>query len=317
MTTRNSDGTATARMSALGTTALLVLTAPELIDAGARLLRTGLAEIDATCSRFRADSEISRLHANAGREVSISPLLTEALLVALRAARLTGGIVDPTVGSAVSRLGYDRDFADIAPVEPTEPADPSPVPGWWRVSLDAARGRVLLPRGISLDLGASAKALAADRAANRIADTLGCGVLVSLGGDVAVAGPAPLDGWRVGIGDDHRRAETEPDATVTIVSGGLATSSTTCRRWRRGGRELHHIVDPRTGDIPAARWRTVSVAAARCVDANTASTAAIVLGDAAQDWLRAAGLPARLVGVDGAVLTVAGWPTAGLVGAGQ
>jgi thiamine biosynthesis lipoprotein len=324
--TTNSDGTVSARLTALGTTALLVLTAPEFIDAGVRLLRTDLAAIDLACSRFRADSELSRLHANAGREVSISPLLTEALLVALRAARLTGGIVDPTVGSAVSKLGYDRDFAELAQLELDAPAAPSPAPGWWRVSVDAARGRVLLPRGISLDLGASAKALAADRAANRVADALGCGVLVSLGGDVAVAGPAPADGWRLGIGDDHRRAETEPDTMVTITSGGLATSSTTCRRWQRGGRELHHIVDPRTGDIPAAHWRTVSVAAACCVDANTASTAAVVLGPAAADWLRAAGLPARLVGADrgvdgdGEVLTVAGWPApglAGLVGAGR
>ncbi|HEX3778750.1 MAG TPA: FAD:protein FMN transferase [Pseudonocardiaceae bacterium] len=320
--TTNADGTASARMTALGTSALLVVTAPKLIDAGARLLRTGLAEIDQACSRFRADSEISRLHANAGREVAISPLLTEALEVALRAARLTDGIVDPTVGTAVSRLGYDRDFADLTDSD-LAPEAQRPVPGWWRISLDTARGRVLLPRGINLDLGATAKALAADRAANRIADALGCGTLVSLGGDLAVAGPAPVDGWRLGIGEDHRRAETEPDAMVTITTGGLATSSTTCRRWRRGGRELHHIVDPRTGDLPAAYWRTVSVAAARCVDANTASTAAIVLGESAADWLRGLGLPARLVGVDGAVSTVAGWPTgelpepAGLVGAAR
>ena len=95
---------------------------------------------------------------------------------------------------------------------------------------------------------------------------------------------------------------------VTITAGGLATSGTTRRRWRRGGRTVHHIVDPRTGDIPASRWRTVSVAAATCVDANTASTAAVVLGDAAPGWLAARGLPARLVDVDGAVSTTAGWP---------
>jgi thiamine biosynthesis lipoprotein len=133
-------------------------------------------------------------------------------------------------------------------------------------------------------------------------------VLVSLGGDVRVAGPAPEDGWRIAVGDDHERALVDPELVVSITAGGLATSSTTRRAWRRAGRTVHHIVDPRTGDVPASRWRTVSVAAATCVDANTASTAAVVLGDAAPGWLADRRLPARLVDLDGAVITTAGWP---------
>jgi FAD:protein FMN transferase len=133
-------------------------------------------------------------------------------------------------------------------------------------------------------------------------------VLVGLGGDIATGGAAPEDGWRVGIGDDHQVAADAPDAVVTVRSGGLATSGTTCRTWRRGGRTVHHIVDPRTGDVADPVWRTVSVAAASCVDANTASTAAIVLGWSAPGWLGDTGLPARLVCAKGNVLTVAGWP---------
>ncbi|HJP80001.1 MAG TPA: FAD:protein FMN transferase [Pseudonocardiaceae bacterium] len=301
--------TASATMTALSTTALVVVTDANALDEGQRILAGELAAIDLAASRFRPDSEISRLPA--GRAVPISPLLTDALATALRAARLTNGIVDPTVADAVSGLGYDRDFAQLV----DGPISTAPAPGWWRIHLDVDRREVLVPRGVHLDLGATAKALVADRAAHRIGTALGCGVLVSLGGDVATHGVAPDGGWRLGIGDDHRTAATDPDAMVTIADGGLATSSTTCRRWRRAGRELHHIVDPRTGDLPNTPWRTVSVAAATCVDANIASTAAIVLGDLAPAWLTSLGLPARLVETGGDVRTVAGWPADDLVGA--
>ena len=293
-------------VAALGTTALLAVAEPDALDAAERILRAELAAIDAACSRFRPDSEISRLHENAGAATLVSPLLAEALAVALRAADQTEGIVDPTVGHAVSALGYDRDFAGIEP----DGADPLPAPqaapGWWRVGWDGAT--VVLPRGVALDLGATAKALAADRIAALATAATGAGVLVSLGGDVRVAGPAPDDGWRIAIGDDHERALIDPELVVSIAAGGLATSSTTRRAWRRAGRTVHHIVDPRTGDVPDSRWRTVSVAAATCVDANTASTAAVVLGDAAPGWLADRRLPARLVDLDGAVTTTAGWP---------
>jgi thiamine biosynthesis lipoprotein len=296
-------------MTALGTTALLVLTEADGLDRGTRILTGELAAIDAAASRFRADSELARLPH--GRSASISPLLTEALAVALRAARLTDGLVDPTVADALCGLGYDRDFAELV----DGPVTTAPAPGWRRIRLDVPRRRVLVPRGVHIDLGATAKALAADRAAERIGAALGCGVLVSLGGDVATRGVGPAGGWRLGIGDDHRTAATDPDAMITIAGGGLATSSISARRWRRAGRDLHHIVDPRTGEPPRSRWRTVSVAAADCVDANTASTAAIVLGPDAPAWLSRRGLPARLVDVEGRVRTVAGWPTDGLAGA--
>jgi thiamine biosynthesis lipoprotein len=164
---------------------------------------------------------------------------------------------------------------------------------------------------VHLDLGATAKAWAADRAASRLAGALGCGVLVGLGGDIAVAGPPPPGGWRIRVQDITGRPEDPPAgpaAVVAIRDGGLATSSTTARRWRRGGDVLHHILDPRTGLPAAVHWRTVSVAAATCVDANTASTAAIIRGPQALDWLSNLGLPARLVDAAGTVRTVGGWP---------
>jgi thiamine biosynthesis lipoprotein len=109
----------------------------------------------------------------------------------------------------------------------------------------------------------------------------------------------------VRIADDHKAPPDEPCPRIAIDSGALATSSTTVRRW---GRTAHHLIDPRTGLPAVSPWRTVSVAAASCVDANTASTAAIVLGDDAPEWLAARNLPARLVDQAGGVLAVAGWP---------
>ncbi len=279
------------------------------------MVEAELADIDAACSRFRDDSELAAVNAARGRPVHVSSIFLDALEVALRAAELTGGRVDPTVGGALVLAGYDRDFASIED-RPELRVRAARVPGWRVVELDREAQTVRVPRGVVLDLGATAKALAADRAAQR-ALAAGCtvGVLVNLGGDIATAGEAPRAGWSVRVTDSHLADAGEPGQTVTIASGGLSTSSTTVRRWRRLGGDAHHIVDPSTGRPAAEYWRTVSVAAATCVDANVASTAAIVLGAPAREWLATAGLPARLVTAAGDVQLTAGWPTESAVAA--
>lgn len=296
----------TAKVSwrALGTSAELVVSVPAALSPAHRAVLAELAAIDAACSRFRPDSELVRLNSAAGRTVAVSPLLGEALDVALEAARRSRGTVDPTVGAALVAVGYDADFAALPADGPAVIARPAP--GWRRVRRDRAAGTATLAPGVQIDLGATAKALAADRAARAAAAATGAGVLVSLGGDVAVAGPAPGDGWPVGVADGHR--DRRPGATVLLREGGLATSSVTQRRWRRGGRTLHHILDPRTGAPVAPVWRTVSVAADSCVAANTASTAAIVWGAQARRRLARGGIHARLVSLDGSVATTGGWP---------
>lgn len=307
------DAPAHADWTALGTQVWLLVTDPAQLAAGRRLLTADLAAVDAACSRFRPDSELMRLE-QPGRQpgpVPLSPLLAEAVAVALRAAQLTDGDVDPTIGDTLAVIGYDRDFAQVPLDGPPVTLTVRAAPGWRQVSLDEEHLLLTLPPGISLDLGATAKAWAADRSAARLAAELGCGVLVGLGGDIAVAGQPPQDGWRIRVQDVTGRPEDAPDgpsAVVAIRDGGLATSSTTARRWRRGGTALHHILDPRTGLPAPVYWRTVSVAAASCADANMASTAAIIRGQRAVDWLVNLGLPARLVDVAGNVQTVAGWP---------
>jgi thiamine biosynthesis lipoprotein len=183
-----------------------------------------------------------------------------------------------------------------------------PVRGWTTVRFNARWGTLHTLPGVRLDLGSTAKALAADRSAAAAAAAARCGVLVSLGGDIATAGPGPTEGWHIRVTDWHGAGSDVPGQTVDIASGGLATSGTTVRRWERGGQSMHHIVDPRTGRPADVVWKTVSVAAATCVDANIASTASIIRGESAPQWLSSLGLSARLVRPDGSVTCVAGWP---------
>jgi thiamine biosynthesis lipoprotein len=283
---------------------LVLITEPSAIGAAKWLLRARLGEVERACDWRRDDSELRDLERTAGSEAMVSPLLADVLEAALRAADVTGGLVDPTVGVVTRALDHDRHPAAGGP----DGQVPVPAPGWWRLGWDRTRRALLLPRGVPLDVGATAKAWAVDRAAEALAAQLGCGVLVGLGGDVAVAGPAPAGGWRIHLGGDTRPG---PDGghCVAITSGGLASSAAGRRHGGAGGAPVRHIVDPRTGLAVDGPWRTVSVAAGSCVDATTASTAAVVLGSTAVEWLTRSGLPARLVDAHGEVHPVAGWPT--------
>jgi thiamine biosynthesis lipoprotein ApbE len=297
---------------ALGTSVVVRVIDPGALDAARAAVERELNRIDRACSRFRADSELSRVNARAGRLTQVSPLLAEALEIALRAAELTDGDVDPTVGRALELAGYDRDWRLLDP----PCAQPGAAPaitlrvrsGWRTIVLNRASGWMLMPAGVKLDLGASAKAWAADRAAAAAQRAGGCGVVVSLGGDIATSGPAPEDGWQIRVTDDHRSDCSAPGQTVSIYSGGLATSSTAVRRWSHAGQTMHHIIDPSTGAPVRDTWRTVSVAAASCTDANIAATSTLVRAQAGAAWLARQGLPARLVDSQGAVTAVGDWP---------
>jgi len=301
---------------AIGTSVRLVVTDTSQLGAARAMLAADLAVLDAACSRFRGDSELIRLEASAGKPTAISPVLSGAVSAALRGAKLTDGDVDPTLGHAMESIGYDRDFALVGAPQGTSQSGKvrvrvNDLSSWRQIELDEAAGLLTVPVGIRLDLGATAKAWAADRSAKRIARALSCGVLVSLGGDIAIAGEVPPGGWSIRVQDvtgDPFESPVGPTGVIAIREGGLATSSTTARRWERGGDLMHHILDPRTGWPAQTVWRTVSVAAGSALDANIASTAAIIRGHRAAGWLAKLGLPARLVAVDGSVKTVAGWP---------
>jgi thiamine biosynthesis lipoprotein len=299
---------------ALGTTA--VLCAP---DNGAVAARCAAAReidgMDAAASRFDPDSELSRLNRARGRWVRISERLLDALRVAVDAARITDGAVDPTLGQSLVDLGYDRDWGELPQVPSGRPLVDRPAicvvrrrTPWRAIALRENPPMARVPAGVRLDLGATAKALAADRAARAAHLASGTGVLLSLGGDVATAGFPPTGGWVIRVTDDHRDGSSADGQTVTIDSGGLATSSLVPRRWVHEGQAIHHVLDPDDGLPVQPWWRTASVAAASCAEANIASTAALVMGPRASAWLAAQGLPARLVAVSGRVAVQGDWP---------
>jgi thiamine biosynthesis lipoprotein len=304
---------AVATSHALGSGVQVAVTDERRLDQAIAVVLDWLAKLDQAASRFRPDSEISRLNAAGGGRRKVSPLFARVVAVALEVAAITDGIVDPTVGAAMEAIGYDRDSSEIrAGGHGPEPRGrTAPAPGWRRVRLDLGARTIELAPAVHLDVGASAKAFAADETAAAASVATGTGVLVSLGGDIAVAGAVPEGGWRVRVTDDHAAPAEAPGQTVSITGGGLATSSTTVRAWTADGSARHHIVDPRTGWSAPVVWRTVSVTASSCVRANAATTAAIVLGPTADAWLRERRIPARLVRRDGAVVYVAGWPAEG------
>ncbi len=284
------------------TKARLVVTDPAALTPARDLMDGYLGAVDDAANRFRDDSEIRRLTGRSGW-VTVSPTLADLMTEALAAAELTDGDVDPTVGAALRRLGYDRDLWLVSDEDGPVRAVLTAVPDHRALRVEGSRLR--LPAGVELDLGATAKAVAADRCAALVHAALGTGVLVSLGGDIATAGRAPAEGWQVRVQDQPE----DPWTQIELPAGAaVATSSTVSRQWRRGGETLHHIVDPRTGRPAAQVWRSVTVADASCARANAITTAALVRGESAPGWVDRLGLPARFLRADGAVLLTDGWP---------
>jgi FAD:protein FMN transferase len=303
--------TATHDWELWSTSARLVVTDPAALAEALALVEEELLAIELAASRFRPDSELMTLPRDAEGSAELSPLLTELMEAALTAARDSDGAVDPTLGSVLVALGYDRDIDEVRRADAASSTAPTttPVavlarrPGWRSVTL--AGRRLRMPPGTQLDLGASAKAVAADRCARLVHDRCGTGVLVSLGGDIATAGVAPAGGWQVVVQD----LPSDVPQQITLAAGAaVATSSSAKRAWTQSGVRRHHLVDPATRLPAVGPWRSISVVAPTCLKANTASTAAMVKGDAALAWLRTTGLPARLVSEQGALVTLGGWP---------
>jgi thiamine biosynthesis lipoprotein len=319
----------TAQWSVWSTTARLVVTDPLLLASAREIAERLLADVDAACSRFRPDSELSRLPL--GERVRVSPLLASLVRTALVAADITDGLVTPTIGGALVDAGYDRDWSQMNSTlrigigigaglssgaglgagmgagmdskAGTATLTVRQAPNWRRIALQGEK--LTVPPGVRLDLGATGKALTSDLIAAAVYAQLGIGVLVALGGDIATAGPTPDGGWNVLVQD----RPGDPAITVALPPGGaIATSSTQGRRWLASGEQMHHILDPRSCRPAERVWRTASVAAATCAEANALSTAALILGRDAPAWLRRKGNAARLVSAAGDVVCVNNFP---------
>lgn len=300
---------ATHSSRALGTTVSVVVTNRHQLDDVVARVMVAIDALDRAASRFRDDSDLSQANAVAGSPVRVGPVLRDAVRACLQMASATRGLVDPSVGRELEAAGYDRTFAELPERSGCLVArDPSTRPTWRDVELvsDAAGGWLTVPRGAHLDLGAVAKAWLADVVSVEASARSQGGVLVDLGGDIAVAGEPPEGGWVIAlpVGADAQSA-------VSISSGGVATSAQDVRRWMTRDGSAHHIIDPRTGVPADSPWRAVTVHAATATEANAASTAAIVLAEAAPAWLDAHRLAARLVPLDGtSPVLVGAWPEA-------
>jgi FAD:protein FMN transferase len=274
------------------------------MDAATQRLWFWLDEFDAACNRFRRDSELTKLNESRGATMAVSPTLELALEAALRASSATGHLVDPTVLPALLALGYDRDYDELVG-EDSIPARASvPATGPTSIHLNVIEHTVTLDPLCQLDLGASAKALVVDLIADDVAAT--GGVVVELGGDVAVRGEGPDGPWVIAVSDSLVLDGLEP--RVAFRHGGIATSSSTTRTWRSGGHVVNHIVDPRTGQCANGRYTTATVSASDCVLANAFATAALLWDDEASYHIAQAGWAARLVRRDGEIEFVGGWP---------
>jgi FAD:protein FMN transferase len=293
-----------ATFQAIGTTVYVGVRDAGELRLARRLAAEILVDVDEVCSRFRADSDLARVNASPGSWVEVDPLLVAAVDVAVEAARQTEGLVHPLLGRPLVQLGYDRTFDELVEIDAgfEVPLQVPALDAWREIALDRS-GRIRIPVGTALDLGATGKAWAADLIARAYEQNLCASAVVSVGGDLRIANP---DGtpWLVAVSERPGDAGT----LVELGSGGMATSTTRIRRWTRAGARRHHVLDPRTG-LPAVEcWRTVTATGATCTAANTASTAAIVLGEEAPAWLAGRSVTARLVSHGGDVLPVGAWP---------
>jgi FAD:protein FMN transferase len=288
--------------------ASVVVASPADVAAALAIVREVVRQVDDACSRFRADSELSLRAADFAHGAAASPMLVRLVEGALEAARLTDGDVDPTLGTEIARLGYDRDISELYIGPEIESASAAVAvhrrrSAWTDVHI--ADSILTVPPRVQLDLGATAKAITADIAAAAVAAELGCGALVSLGGDIATAGAEPAEGWDILVQD----TPADPRQQVTLAAGAaIATSSTQKRRWMSDGFVRHHILDPQFGLPAVPSWRSVTVASSSCLHANALSTASIVRGFRAVQWLDDLNIGARFVDQRGRVVTTEQWP---------
>lgn len=274
--------TATARFGAMGCTVEVSGANGRRLDHIARLFTAR----DRRFSRFRSDSELTWVNRRSGRPTHVSREFARVLGVAFEMAAATDGLVDPTVGGAVRAAGYDRDFALLVDDPRAAPAA-APVPGWHAVR---QRGQILhLPQGCELDLNGIVKSLTVDEAA----DLLDSPGFVAAGGDIAVRGGIDI--------------ALPVAGAVRLLEGGVATSGSGRRRWRRGGTWHHHLIDPSTGACAASHWEQVTVAGATCLEADVAAKAAFVAGTSGPAWLDDRALPGRFVAADGSSLETTRW----------
>jgi thiamine biosynthesis lipoprotein len=290
------------RFAAMGTE-ISVLLPNAYADAGFQQVRSLFAEWEQVLSRFREDSELSHVNRHAEMPVIVTPLFLRVLTAALDAARATDGVYDPTLLNQLVGVGYDRTFAEVPPDWPALSYRPVPGGGWRRIKGGTAHRVVTLPAGVALDFGGIAKGMAVDAALEGLVALGTPRAAVEAGGDLRVHGLLPGESsWEVAV--DLK----EGQEVVSLFRGALATSTVGRRRWTRGGRTYHHLLDPRSGEPSTSPLWSVSVVAARCAQADVAAKVALILGPCeGARFLERHHLAGLLVTHDGQLRRVGPW----------
>lgn len=274
------------------------LAGPRLSDTQIARVRRDFRRWERAWSRFRPGSALCRLNRRAGHPTRLDRPTFRLVETALAAAHWTDGLVTPTILPALLAAGYDRTFADLPADSPARPAPP--LGEWSAIRLDPSNATITLPVGSPIDLGGVAKGYLADRIVRRHHGP----ILIDAGGDIALSGPLPGGApWPIGIDDP-----LEPDrllALVAVAKGGVATSGRDFRRWRQGGQERHHLIDPRTGEPARTDVLTATVVASSAVVAEAAAKVVLLRGaEAGLRWIAEhPSLAALVVREDGSLVT--------------
>lgn len=281
--------------------AVLSPTAGRVFEDAVEKTREIFDRVESHLSRFRPDSELSVLNRSGGTSLAVSPLLFHAISTAIAAAHSTDGLFDPTILPALEAAGYDRSFERISAGTVTR--ETAVLPNYRTVMLDDASWTVRLEPGQRLDLGGIGKGLAVDLALEATAFLPDrC---INAGGDIAVRGTPDMDtGWTVELEDPGIDAA----ATVLVHDAAVATSTIRKRRWSTGDEERHHLIDPRTGRSSESPFRTVTVVAVACAQADVAAKTALLMGESGIAFLEERGLHGIAVRRDGSTVSTSRWP---------
>jgi len=278
---------------------------PESATTALAQVRTLFESNEQALSRFRLDSELSRLNARSGHWVVVSDLLWQVLSLALEMSSATGGLFDPTMLNALEQYGYTVTYEQLTFIDLSGPESGPSYPGQWTaVKLDPARQAVFLPAGMRIDLGGIAKGYTAQQAVDWLRDRGPC--LVDAGGDL-VAGSAPADfsGWPVAVSSPWSNDDRNPVdlCTMWLSNETLATSGIDYRNWQIEGRLVHHLFDPTSGAPALTDGLTLTILAEDAAKAEAWATAALVAGSGAgMDALLEAGMAGLMVTQDGGIL---------------
>lgn len=285
------------RVRAMGSPAVII--AGDADESAVSWASDELERLEQCWSRFRNDSQLTRLNRSAGTWFQLSDTLAAAVDRAIRLHDLTNGVFDPTIHGQLVAAGYDRPFRQVSLDQPGPVPASIPSPGVARI--ERADDMIRLPPGVSIDLGGVGKGLAADMIAVGLIARGARSACVSLGGDIRVAGGVPTEGgWNIPVADPVRPGHVL--GHVQVANAAIVTSTTAFRRWTKGGQAMHHLIDPRSG-LPSERGVLAVVAMApEAWFAEGHAKAALIEGPVAgRRLLDGAGISGWVITDDGAV----------------